>query len=247
MTWNWIKSENVDKIKLSCIFYSGDRMKLIAHRGNTSDNYGENTKEAILSALEKNYIAGIETDVRMTYDQKFVLNHNVTIDHTSNGRGFVALMSLKELQKYQFGTTEHPTKIAVLEDVLKAIHSDKLILLELKHETDLYDIYLKKLTKLLHKFSHLNVYLCSFHYDLILKMKTMNPKIPCGLIIGPLLNQNKDYNAFDFLAIEQHLRLPNTKKELFLWTVNKTIPNESVSYLITDKPEKLAKELGDLR
>ncbi len=221
-------------------------MKLIAHRGNTEDRYGENTKEAILSALEKEYIAGIETDVRMTYDQKLVLNHNLTIDHTSNGHGFVALTPLKELQKYQFGTKKNPTKIAVLEDVLNNIHSDKILLLELKHETDVYDTYLKQVYKVIKKYSYLNIYLCSFHYELIKTMKELHPEIKCGIIIGPLLNQNKDYKVFDFLVLEQRLTIPKTEQEIFLWTVNKSIPKGNVQYLITDVPEKLAKDLGDL-
>lgn len=218
-------------------------MKLIAHRGNTNSRYGENTKEAILFALEQDYISGIETDVRMTNDQKLVLNHNLTIDHTSNGHGFVALMSLKELQKYQFGPKKHTSKIAVLEDVLKNIHSDKILLLELKHETDMYEDYLKQVYKVIKKYSYLNIYLCSFHFELIQTMKKKHPNIRCGIIVGPLLNQNKDYNLFDFLVMEQHLKLPKTDKEIFLWTVNKSIPKEKVSYLITDQPEKLAKEL----
>ena len=54
-------------------------MFLIAHRGNNND-LRENSKEAILSALNQPYIDGVEFDVRMTKDKKIVIIHDSLIN-----------------------------------------------------------------------------------------------------------------------------------------------------------------------
>ena len=53
---------------------------LIAHRGNDNHKYLENTKEAVIYCLNKEYIDGIEIDIRVTKDKEFVLSHNMLID-----------------------------------------------------------------------------------------------------------------------------------------------------------------------
>ena len=60
--------------------------KIFAHRGFSS-YYPENSLEAIKESLKYDYIDGIEIDIRMTKDEKFVLIHNSSIDQVSNGEG----------------------------------------------------------------------------------------------------------------------------------------------------------------
>ena len=58
-------------------FFNKEKHKdicMIAHRGHSSKHPG-NTEAAFLSAV-KNGSGGIETDVRMTKDGVFVVNHN---------------------------------------------------------------------------------------------------------------------------------------------------------------------------
>ncbi|MBR2588563.1 MAG: hypothetical protein IKD77_05110 [Bacilli bacterium] len=50
-------------------------MKIIAHRAHT-EKYKDNSLKSILYSLNQNYIDGIEIDIRMTKDFKFVLNHD---------------------------------------------------------------------------------------------------------------------------------------------------------------------------
>ena len=50
-------------------------MKIIAHRGN-DQIHKENSKEAILNSLTKDYINGVEFDIRLTKDNKFIINHD---------------------------------------------------------------------------------------------------------------------------------------------------------------------------
>ena len=76
---------------LILIYFIGDYMyKFIAHRGN-DDDLAENSKEAILNSLSKPYIDGVEFDIRITKDNKFVINHNATINLNSNKIGTIKI------------------------------------------------------------------------------------------------------------------------------------------------------------
>ena len=84
---------------LILIYFIGDYMyKFIAHRGN-DDDLAENSKEAILNSLSKPYIDGVEFDIRITKDNKFVINHNATINLNSNKIGTIKNMTLKQLKE----------------------------------------------------------------------------------------------------------------------------------------------------
>ena len=53
-------------------------MNFIAHRGLDNHKYHENTKEALVESLNKDYISGVELDIRLTKDNKFVIYHNTS-------------------------------------------------------------------------------------------------------------------------------------------------------------------------
>ena len=57
-------------------------MFLIAHRANNNHEFSENSKNAIINVLSKDYIDGIEIDVRITKDKRLVLIHDpITISY----------------------------------------------------------------------------------------------------------------------------------------------------------------------
>ena len=79
-------------------------MKVIAHRGITSDNIRENSYLAIKRALKDKNIDGVELDIRMTKDKKIVLNHgsNIGFNYIENmnyidiiKEKYIILMNLK--------------------------------------------------------------------------------------------------------------------------------------------------------
>lgn len=78
-------------------------MYLISHRGLDNHTYSENSLKAIENVLSKDYIDGVEFDVRITKDKKIVLIHDPIIDLISNGSGIIKYMTLKDLQKYKYG------------------------------------------------------------------------------------------------------------------------------------------------
>ncbi|MBR6471443.1 MAG: hypothetical protein IKS83_06570 [Victivallales bacterium] len=74
----------------------------IAHRGLIDGSHAENTLEAILSACQSE-VWGVEYDVRLTQDGRLVVIHDETIDRTSDGKGKVRHLALKELREHNFG------------------------------------------------------------------------------------------------------------------------------------------------
>jgi len=69
---------------------------VIAHRG-ASAYEPENTFKAFRKALELNADM-IEVDVRLTADGHPVITHDETVDRTTNGRGKLRDMTLKEVK-----------------------------------------------------------------------------------------------------------------------------------------------------
>ncbi|MEG2311657.1 MAG: glycerophosphodiester phosphodiesterase family protein, partial [Bacilli bacterium] len=132
-------------------------MELIAHRGNNNHQYAENTLEAIMDSINKNYVAGIEIDIRMTKDNKIVVIHDCLINNVSDGMGLVKDFTLSQLQVYNFGTVTHPSKITTLESVLANISNGKKILIEIKEETDHFENLIVSLMTVLDKYPNRNI------------------------------------------------------------------------------------------
>ena len=208
-------------------------MKIISHRGSNLSVYNKNTKEALIKALETNFINGIEFDVRITKDKKIVIIHDPIINLVSNGSGLVSKMKLKKLKKYNFGTKEYPSKICTLKELLDNISTNKIILIELKCEGNNYKNFVDIVYSIIKKYK-LNIYICSFNYELL---KYFNKKYKkCGLLIGNLINTKKLYNNFNFNIVNYNYRNIISKKEIFLWTINEYKEDLDKFYIITDTP-----------
>lgn len=203
----------------------------IAHRGNNNHPYLENTKEALLSALNTDYIIGVELDVRKTLDNHLVLIHNPMISWNSDGVGIVKYMNLEELKQYNFGTKENPSKICTLHEFLKSVHSSKIILIDVK-VNGIDDLLYQTILS----YNYLNLYICSFDYDFVIHFKKKYPTYKVGLIMGKLINHNKDLKSLDFIVTKDP-KVPFSK-EIFIWDVEskKQLHNINSSYnIITDK------------
>ena len=188
---------------------------LIAHRGNDNHIYLENTKEAIIHCLNKEYIDGIEIDVRVTKDKEFVLIHNMLVDKISNGIGFVKEKTLKELKNYNLKNNQ---KINTLEEILN-IMNNKILLIEIKDETNNYKEFIEIFYKKINKYLYLNIIICSFNYELLNYLKELNKNIKCALIINTILNKDKIYNHLDYKLLSKNT-LEHSKDNDFIWTIN---------------------------
>jgi len=205
----------------SYIFYWWYMYKLIAHRALDNHKYKENSIEAFINCLDKDYIDGVEIDVRITKDKKLILNHNSII-----GNNLIKNQTLKQLKKYN---------VTLLEDVLK-LNTNKIIVLDLK------DKMKSEIKKIIKKYNYLNLYICSFNYELVSDLLNTNVKI--GLIVGYFINKNKNYSKFDFLNVNYKEKV-KFNKEIMLWTINKYEDLKKINikdfYLITDCAYKFIK------
>lgn len=77
----------------------------VAHRG-LSSIYPENTKVAFEKAVEAGFTY-VECDVRLTKDDVWVLNHDNTIDRTSDGKGEIADFYYDDLKKFDFAARKN--------------------------------------------------------------------------------------------------------------------------------------------
>ena len=188
---------------------------LIAHRANNNHKYLENTKKAVIECLKQEYIDGIEIDLRVTKDKEFVLIHNMLIDRVSNGSGFVKDKTLKELKSYVFGNNE---KINTLEEILN-IMNNKILLIEIKDESNNYKEFIDIFYKKIKKYLYLNIIICSFNYELLKSLKKIDKNIKCALIINLVFNKDKTYNHLDYKMLSEN-KLEHAEDNDFIWTIN---------------------------
>ncbi len=190
-------------------------MNLIAHRGLWNKTIKDNSYEALKKGLESNKYIGIECDIRTTYDNKFIIYHNIL--YKGN---LVRNTYYKDMKN-----------ISLLEDLLK-IKTNKILLLEIKEN----DINKKKLLKLLNKYNH-NYYIMSFNNKVIEELKKLNNKYKYG-VLNYVLNSESDYKL-NFIClldiVANDLIIDNLKKRGIDVIIYGTIKiKKDVKYIIDD-------------
>ncbi len=76
-----------------------NKMLKIGHRG-AKGYEPENTLISFQKALNMQ-VDGIELDVHLSADGELMVIHDETIDRTTNGKGFVNTLSLRELKTFR--------------------------------------------------------------------------------------------------------------------------------------------------
>lgn len=207
-------------------------MLLVAHRGLNNHKYSENSLKAILTSLKEDYIDGVEIDVRITKDKRIVLIHDPVIDFISNGKGIVKNKRLKELKKYKYGISKEP--LETLKEVLNNIHSNKIILIELKEFGNDFVTLVDETLKIISGYK-LNIYISSFNYKLLNYIKNNYKNIKCGLIIGYGLNILYLKNNYDFNIVSSYyLNKIDSSKLTFIFNDKNSIKLNDNLYLISD-------------
>ncbi|MDD3341826.1 MAG: glycerophosphodiester phosphodiesterase family protein [Bacilli bacterium] len=206
-------------------------MKIIAHRGNVSTDT-ENRTEGLLEALNLPYIDGVELDVQQTKDKKFVLSHNEFLKEKEGFFDHIPSHTLKDLKKKEYIVNGKPFFIHTIEEFLKKVTSDKIIMIECKKILGDTKKYGNAFLKAIKKYKKLNIFLCSFSYDLALYLKKKG-KYPVGILVGYKINTLKEYTTFDFVAVQyKSLHEKIKKREYYLWTIDNPKQLESVKYNI---------------
>lgn len=89
------------------------KVKALAHRGYSA-KYPENTLSSFRAAYDLGF-THLELDVHLSKDGVPVLMHDLRIDRTTNGKGFVKDYTYEELKQFRVGDRE---TIPTLEEAL---------------------------------------------------------------------------------------------------------------------------------
>ena len=173
-------------------------MIIQAHRGN-SGHAPENTLAAFSSALDVG-ADGIECDIHLTADGRFVVCHDETIDRTSTGTGEIAKMTFDQLRQYDFGSwfgTEAKFKgerIPALEEMLEIVKPMQVINIEIKQfvvgDSTLANPY-KALCEMLREFGIFDkVIISSFSIDALREMYEADNEIYTAFLCNPRRQEN---------------------------------------------------------
>jgi glycerophosphoryl diester phosphodiesterase len=170
-------------------FVESNEIIVAAHRGS-SGNAPENT----LAAFRRAIVDGakmIETDVHFTKDGQIVAFHDLGRFAGFSEDSDASDYTLSELKKIDAGSWFHPRfkneRIPTLEEIIELINGKIFLNIELKSpyspEFDetiraIFDITYKSNTQ--HQ-----ILFCSFHHDLLLKIKQIAPEMPTAAIQLP--------------------------------------------------------------
>lgn len=102
-------------------------MKIIAHRGGNGYQ-PENTLAAFRKALELG-VDAIELDVHILRTGELVVIHDIMVNRTTDGEGYVADFTFNELRKLDAGQGE---KVPTLNEVIELVNRQVPIIVELK-------------------------------------------------------------------------------------------------------------------
>jgi glycerophosphoryl diester phosphodiesterase len=219
-------------------------MLRIGHRGARTTE-PENTLRSYGKALEIG-VDAIELDVRKTRDNQIVVIHDADVKRTTNGKGLVADLTLKEIKEL---STDKNEKIPTLEEALEFIDSKAKILIELKEQGLEQQVLEAVKSKKLEK----NVVITSFLEEALQKTRELNNTVETGLIYAKHPHPEKtalELKANYLISLYRFTHTANVEKahknglKVIVWTINtreeaEEYKKKGVDGIATDKPEIL--------
>jgi glycerophosphoryl diester phosphodiesterase len=220
-------------------------MLRIGHRGAKAYE-PENTLRSFRKALEMG-VNAVELDVRKTKDNQLVVIHDSDVKKTTNGKGLVNELTLKEIKEF---STEKGEKIPTLNEALGFLDKKAKILIELK-ERGIED---KVLSLVRENGLQKNVIVVSFLEDALRRIRELDTEVETGLIYVKHKNPIKvalELKASYLVSFYKFTHTANVQKahenglRVIVWTVNE--PAEVAEYakkgvdgIASDKPDILA-------
>lgn len=234
---------------------------IIAHRG-ASGYAPENTLRAFALAIEQG-AQMIELDLHLTRDNRVVVMHDPTLDHTTNLRGRVAHLTLGEIKRADAGQGE---RVPTLEETLELTRGRARLYLEIKDPRAANETL--RLIRVQH--CQTEVMLASFDIELMRRLAQEVCDIELGLILGnrtinPRVRWREAFPwralrsinyqvlcmrvelCFDYLA----RRVRADGKRLYVWTANHEkqfarMTRLGVDGIVTNYPDRLRAYLARL-
>lgn len=231
---------------------------ILAHRGSAG-THPENTMEAFFAA-EKAGADGIELDVQLTADGEIVVIHDITVDRTTNGSGYVQDFTFEQIRKLKanFHSThffKKATRIPSLREVFEWLEGNGLICnIELKNAVKAYKGLEEKVIDLVREFCYeRRTIISSFNHNSLVHCVHLAPEIQTAPLYNEVLFQPWDY-AKSLQASGIHPKLKSISAEAIQasmdcgiavrpYTVNRDRDMKKLfaincSAIITDYPEK---------
>ncbi|RST73771.1 glycerophosphodiester phosphodiesterase [Siminovitchia acidinfaciens] len=229
---------------------------ILAHRGSAG-THPENTMEAFIAA-EKAGADGIELDVQLTADGEIAVIHDLTVDRTTNGSGYVNEMTFSELSKlkanyHSLHFFKKSCRIPSLREVFLWLEGNNLLCnIELKNAVNPYKGMEEMVIALVNEFSlEKRVLISSFNHKSLVLCKEIDPVIETAPLYNEALYKPWDY-AVSLGASGIHPKLKTISDQEILaamdcgvavrpYTVNKESDMKrlfaiSCSAIITDFP-----------
>jgi len=226
------------------------KMLVVAHRG-ASAYKPENTFLSFTLAVELGADM-VEVDVRQSKDGHLIVFHDETVERTTNGKGFVKNLTLKELKSLDAGLG---SKIPTLSEAASLLRGKAGMVVEVKA----LGIERRVVETLDEAGIVEDVIVTSFFHPVLKKIKSLCPKVRTGVIISSRpVHPSKI--AFDAEAdaifprykyVDEDFVLEAHKDGLlvFPWTVDSADQVESLAKMgvdgvVTNKPDVAVKELS---
>lgn len=243
------------------------RTQVTAHRG-FSHIAPENTMPAFEAAVSSG-ADFIELDVQLTSDDQMVVFHDDRIERTTNGKGLLKNYTYEQLQQLSAGAWFKKSdeftdvKIPLLTEVLDEVGGDIMLNIEIKRSGNPKKTA-EHLVGIIEEYGLVkSVYVTSFSYPALKKVKQLNPKIKTGFIANVSTATSYaqlpyiDALSMNYLFVNQSVvnSAHHNGKRIFVWTVDRQSEMQKmialgVDNIITNRPDKAleivdSKKVGD--
>ena len=227
-----------------------NKMLKIGHRG-AKGHESENTLISFQKALNMQ-VDGIELDVHLSADGELMVIHDEKIDRTTNGKGFVNKLSLRELKTFQI---DGKHQIPMLKEVFDLVNQDCFINIELKS----YDAA-EKVVSLIEKYvtkkgwKYDRFLVSSFDWNALQQVRFLNEEIPIGILtetdldlalaFAKFIQAKSIHPYFHLLTKENTAKIQEKGIQVYPWTINEIediqkIIAFNVNGIITDFPNRI--------
>jgi len=221
------------------------KVSVVAHRG-ASAYEPENTLRSVKRALEMGADM-VEVDVHTSRDGHIVVIHDAKVERTTNGKGYVKDLTLKELRNLDAGLGE---KIPTLEEIVELMRGKAQLVIEIKvPRTEEKVLGIIKEGGLRN-----NVLIASFYHPTVKHVKELDSNIKTGIIISSrpvkpaqlVLNANSDVLFPRYVYVDKEMVREVHKNDLavYPWTIDdpdemRSLIEMDVDGIVTNRPDVL--------
>lgn len=233
------------------------RPLLIAHRG-ASTVAPEHTLPAYEAAIQAGADA-LELDVHLSADDQLVVIHDASVDRTTDGRGRVRELTVRELKRLDagrwFGRAFRGQRVQTVAEVLERFRDRVRFGIELKGGSDFYPGIEERLVTLLQLYDVVDrTLVASFDHYALRKCHDLDPDVRTGaLLAGRVLAPGAlaPRGVLTALCLEAAfvterdvVLCREAGLDCYLWVVNapddaRRLASWGIAGLITDRPDLL--------